>query len=485
MKISEKRVSKKKMGEKIVSRDDCESVIKKCMGDSHFEVVNYKVKPFEDKDREYYKSNCIVEISAKVSKNISRFRFFLKKFVTNRTAFDEFLLSLKSSEKEIEFYERFIPAIQRKCSGYDANFVPFYLYGDVNRLMLFEDLLPKFYTVAKKSNPHMLDRFHVCLAINAVAKLHAASLATEDQTQNVLHEELFWTESNSLSKKYIESGVKGAATLLRRFFNEEQHQLLNDLLNKTYAIMSSGCRKYKKVLTHGNLHTKNFLFKYEKSVADCLLLNFGFASYRPPAYDVLSLIFNTSTQMFRQHYFTYLLPYYFDCLRKELAKFQLNVDDFLKFEHFMKSVRYFMPLVKFEAVLHLEDFGAKPGFYKFMQKDDAAYRQYLFVDRSVFLEEVYTKDPIFKELIQEALGELLEVARVPEVTRENCYEILENRLETTVYDLKSYRVTPTEEVGVYNLDLEIIDEEKVSDVKMFKYLIKSGDDDFKVLTKII
>ncbi|CAG9768555.1 unnamed protein product [Ceutorhynchus assimilis] len=475
------------MDQQLVTRTDCDIVLKKSVNSDQFEVVNFKLKPFEDKEREYYKADCVLEVSAKISKNITRYRFFLKKFTTKYAALNELFEEIKTSEREILFYERLLPLLENGLENYQADFVPAFFHAKLNHIMILEDMSLKYFTVAKKSNPHLLDRFHLNLALNAVAKLHAGSWAYEEKhrnayAQDLLCQELIWTENNEV----IQSGIKGLKTLLNEYKQTDLNQDIDKLTDRVFEIMKFQT-KFRNVLGHGNLHARNMLFKYDKSnVAKCVLINFGFCKYFLPAYDVLTLIFNCSNKLFRQHYFTYLVKYYYDILQQELSKENLSVEQFISFDDFQQTINYLMPAIKLQTILHLQDFGAKSGFYKHLQKDETAYRMYLYQDKSFFLLELYKKDPIFKDMINEALEELIETLTVPQVSRENCYEILERQVET-IYVLDSFKLVPTgDDKDLFELILEVSDGQKNETVNNYKYLVQCGTDNFfKVQNHVI
>lgn len=487
------------MESKVLTRADCDEVIKKCTNSDQFEVVTFKLKPFEDKEREYYKPDCVLEVSAKVAMKISRFRFFVKKFILQQPPLNELMRSIRASQREILFYQEFLPLLTTSLSEYDTDFVAEFYYGEINRLMILEDMSLKFFGLTRKANPHMLDRFHICLVLKAIARLHAGSLAYEEKHKDsevsrlfdetdLIAQEPLWRLNECLARQTVLAGTKGVQALIQKFVpNESFNEHLNKVIEQTFKTMQYQT-KFRNVLGHGDLHPKNVLFNYENHShipEKCVLLNFGYCRYFMPAYDVLTFIFSSTTRLFRQHYFTYFIKFYHECLHQELMKQDLHIDDCLTFEEFQRSINFLMPAIKLKALIHLEDWGAKPGFYKQLQKDERAFAAYLYQDKGPFVKQLYKKDPLFQYLVVEGVQEVVETVTVPQVSRENCYEILENLLQTTVYDLISYSLKPVE-ADQFELHLDVaVEEEDQKKNKLIKFLIScSKNYSLEVLKKI-
>lgn len=474
------------MEKPIVNLEDCYLIIRKCVSVATFDVVNFKVRPFEDKEREYHKPDSVLEISVKISKNISRFRFFLKRFSSKSPPLKELFNSIKASEREIFFYNNLLPDLTKQLENFKTDFIPQFLLGKANDIIILEDMSLRSYVVAKKANPHLLDRFHISVALKALARLHASTLCYEEvkatrlfTEDNIISQDPLWRkEEGHLGYKVIQSGINGTKKLLAEL--QQLEKLDQSLLQKIDALVDNCLElskpqvKYRNVLCHGNIYSKNLLFKYERSVpVECALINFEFCRYFPPAFDVLTLIFYTTSKLFRQHYFTYLVQYYYDSLRNELTKQTLDINEVLPLVSFQESINYLMPLVKLKTVLHLQEYGAKDGFYKAIKKEEMTYRQFLYEDQSEFLSSILKKDPMFKVMIIEALEELLDTLNDPRVSRENCYEILEKRLDTTVYDLSEFYINPCKD-KTNNLELvmAVAGDNKDGTFNELKYLLE-------------
>ncbi|XP_076255901.1 uncharacterized protein LOC143193524 [Rhynchophorus ferrugineus] len=460
------------MAQSLLDEKDCKIIISKYLQSEKFEFVTFRVKPFVDKEREYYRDNAIIEISVKISKNISRLRLFLKQYHSKYPALVTVLRERKMSEREIFFYEIALPEMIKGAPDYDADFVPSYFLGKLNRFVILEDLSASKFVVAKKYNYLVLDRFHVSLGLKALSKLHALSLATLGQRETLTQNSLL--QDNPLKcDSTLPASIKGLKTLLVAF--NQSRGAPKDDLNERLDVFIKNCtdlmdaqREYRQVLCHGNIYTRNLLFKYEGSLpVDCKLLNFELIKYFPPAYDVLMFIYFTTVKTFRQHYFTHLIKYYYDCLTEELRKLNLDINKELPVKEFERSIDTLMPVIKLSSCVFLQNFGAKKGFYEGVKKDSDLYKDFLFNDKSQIIEGIMKKDPIFKEIIIESLEELMEIITVSKINKEVCYKLIEETLGTTLYELENYQFSSDNS----ELTVEVkLDDEKDS-LKSFTFII--------------
>ncbi|XP_030755051.1 uncharacterized protein LOC115881633 [Sitophilus oryzae] len=470
------------MSQPIINAEDCKNIVRKYLDSDKFEYVTFKIKPFIDNERDYFKGDSLLEISVKISKNISRIRVFLKKYHWKYKPLVLFLQSIHAFERELRFYEVILPKIINSLKNYELDIAPHYMFGKANDFIVLEDLSLDSFVVAKKMNPHILDRFHISLGLQTLAKLHSAFIAHQEickgTKESLDSEELILEEPFLKDGKILESSVKSLKSLLEiiresEHFDKDLGKKLDDLVIKSIDLVKPQ-KKYRNVLCHGNLHTRDMLFRYEgNSPVQCNLLNFEYCKYYVPAYDVLTFIFFTTSSLFRQHYYTYLIQYYYDNLKSELAKLNLQIEDILPVTEYHETINILMPTIKLKTCLHLQDFGAKKGFYDAIKKNEQLYNTYLYENKSECIKEILRMDPIFKIMMTEALKELIEVVEITLVYREDCYKLLEEELQTTLYDIKDYEVSASEgsDNKLLNLVIRAVTGDKQEDINEFKYSV--------------
>ncbi|XP_060518433.1 uncharacterized protein LOC132697157 [Cylas formicarius] len=462
----------------IVTEEDCVQLLKRYIKNDNFELINFKTKPYFSKGTEFFEIGFVLEINAKVQKNIKKFRFFIKKCPDRDTPEYELLKSSESFSKETFFFARHLPNILSVLPECRPDFAPQFLLEKSEGALIFEDLSVKYYVRAKRTYPIFLDRVHLSVALKTLAQFHASSIAYEEKAPSKDEYIGFAKNQGDAYSRWFEASIKGIKALFR---NNPHYQNEIDILNSKFETYLQSIKnimkpqsKFYNILCHGNLHTKNILFKYDGNTpVHCVLVGFQSVMYFLPAYDVLSMIFLTTHQLFRQHYFTYLLRFYYDRLTEELDKFGVSVEKIFNFEQFLQSVDFVLPLVKLEAALYfLENAGSNEYYYKLKQKSDD-YRQYLFEDKSKISLDLYKNEPNFRIIMAELLEELYEILFCPEVSKEKCYGLLEKELNTTIYDFHSFKVEKDKDQNdIFNLVLNVQSDEQTREY-VYKIRLKT------------
>ncbi|XP_030767977.1 uncharacterized protein LOC115891606 [Sitophilus oryzae] len=166
--------------------------------------------------------------------------------------------------------------------------------------------------------------------------------------------------------------------------------------------------------------------------------------YVPPVYDALMSIFTFSDENFRQKHFTKLVKTYFDSLVYYLE--QKNTETFnITREYKETTVRVFLPIIKFQIII-----------------DSLAT----------------------EELISNALNFL----KYPLINQEDIYEIVQNKLNSSDYDLLDYKMinlnSKSGHLGQYfNLDIQINYQGRVTELHLFAKVIIPLTDFMKEIAK--
>lgn len=177
--------------------------------------------------------------------------------------------------------------------------------------------------------------------------------------------------------------------------------------------------------THGKLLPKNILFKLD----ECKLTGAQPNLFEAPACDFLRVILFCSSEEVQKYHLQELIMQYYNLLSENAKKYNLGLENILPYEKFQQSVFYFLPLIKLEKVLLLED---DTSIKEFQQ----------CVNNTKFL------------------------------SKEECYIITHNNIKNQDYNLESFEVKNLENVsgflGIYH-KLTI----KLKNSKTWNYFLKS------------
>ncbi|KAJ3653629.1 hypothetical protein Zmor_012869 [Zophobas morio] len=267
----------------------------------------------------------------------------------------------------------------------DTNFSP-KLYLKKHNLAVYEDLRQDFETRGRLLNTEELQ-----IVLKTLAAFHASNFVSELDHSN------FDLESPTVTS-LLSSVLENDDQVSKTIQNLRQKQLES---------------KFRRTLCHGNLTNRNLMFKNDKGApTECRLLNFKANFCVPPIYDVLQLIFFNTSEDLRRCHFQALLNCYYECLKEETTKGDLDVT----VDDFRLSAHYYLPVVKLQAALHHQN--------------------------------------------ETSVQELKESLACPLVSREDCYVIVKNKTGTTNYKLLSYNVTPLSDVSgflgqYYRLEIKI------------------------------
>lgn len=343
------------------SLKDCEDVIKQRFNN----IDNFVTIDFEAIPR--HRNNFIIKITIKNNLKEETYCFYAKS-ASGYPKIDKIL------------YEDF----PKTLPDFDPTFTPKYYCGK-QELQIFEDLTcqrfqPEFSTFT-------LDHFRQVLTV--LAEFHSAGFAFEEITSEKLDKKYNLDRVNFDLKKIEDVIWTGLE-------NKEMVSQIIQILEESQA-----CSKFRRVLCHGNLTSGNILFHYNNGVPDnCKLLNFGAKLYAPPIYDVLQLIFLNSNEKFRQEHLDSLIFFYFDCLKKGLNKYDLDVNRILSLVNLQLSSHSLLASVKSNWILQAAD----------------------------------------KENKKKILEEIKEILTCPKISKEDCYVIIKNKIKSCDYDFRNFKL---------------------------------------------
>ncbi|ERL88482.1 uncharacterized protein LOC109536673 [Dendroctonus ponderosae] len=419
------------MTSQIVTREDCQIVVKNHLKRELFQITDYQTGQFFDEVNGFLGEHLFLTINVLLEGKIQTLRFFLKKFPSTHPLQSEFLRSMNGWQREIYCFQTFLPTIKQTLPDYQLDFVPECFLGKPDDVLVFEDLTLRNYDLPRQANLNLLDNEHICLALASLAKFHAGSLAYEEYQskrlgepfrlftgqEQLVKEPLLRRENGFLGYDFFKAAMKGLKALIGKVHPknqvalEEVQQKFDTLAAKALALMCPQTT-FRNVLAHGDLWAKNVMFQYEgHKPIKAVLVDFQLIRYHVPAHDVLMFLALTTNRQVRQEKFHFYLKFYHDALAKELERVNIDATSIgMSYEQFQKSVSFIMPEIKIHgALLRLQQCGNK-DFYKKLVTDKEAYKNFIFVDKAPFALELFETDANFRTLLSEAVEEIIEAA---------------------------------------------------------------------------
>ncbi|XP_058815888.1 uncharacterized protein LOC131679231 [Topomyia yanbarensis] len=333
-----------------LNRNDLETIVGRCFSDlkMKFNLNSAIVKPFSASRVGYLGDHFILElkvnsVSGEREQNLN---LFLKVLPERIPSLTRYLEAIGTFRKEVRLYRDLFP----KLSQF-TRFAPEAYLSKDDRLLVFENLQLKGFRTISNTDTGIFDKAHLEKALEALAKFHCASLMLETKTGRTLPElcpgaldENCWIrKENNPRVEELQNAIDVLCELVKVV--ECENENLSDILEKLPPFMlqiyelvkpSSSSRN---VACHGDLWGSNLMFQYSDDGVplDCLIVDFQFTRYAPPAYDVNMLLTLTTTGEFRKQYYRELIDYYYSCVRQEFIVQCLSPEEIFPERQFQES----------------------------------------------------------------------------------------------------------------------------------------------------
>lgn len=448
----------------VLTQPECEEIIALHSGSKPFKILGCSSERFSETVDGFLTDNILITIKVETDENEQQFRFFGKQFPENKGRQD-IILDTGAFSNEIFLYK-----LLEKFEN-PTHFAPKFYFGKEKHLLVFEDLSIQGFTVPQRPDINNLDIDHVYLVMEALAKFHAASIAYEekkskkigkkyrliDDYSKYIREAFFGTDESYITQRWSKSSLNTHLAFadmvpLTKITPVEYKEKLSQLAKNAYDVMKPS-DEYRNALCHGDLWAKNVLFRYEDNIpVECKLIDFQLIRYLPPAHDALHFIYLATDEHTRQYYFHDFLNYYYKHLHSELTANNLDANEILSYEEFRNSIHYLLPQIKLQTAYYRTFQGASSDFHKKLVSDESLYMDFTFGNRVPYAVKLFNTEERYQKLVTKAVNELQELFAVPQVTKEDCYEIIKKKLTTPDYTLVTYSTKPAPELNNFLWD---------------------------------
>uniref|UniRef100_A0A182IW75 CHK domain-containing protein n=1 Tax=Anopheles atroparvus TaxID=41427 RepID=A0A182IW75_ANOAO len=275
-----------------LSENDIETVVKSYIKDKRnrvngkFRLVSYQVRRLSEEPVGYLGDHYILDVNLREKMvhyspeeeeeyaEEEYISFFLKVLPENVPKLADYIKEMGCFRKEILLYKHLIPRLQDVMIGTRA-FVPTAYYTKEERMVVFENLKTDGYSIVQGTK-NLLDFDHLKVALQAVAKLHAASLILEERSGapipklfvGYLNENAYVDDDDHVRKVNLENAIHVLCEMIKRIDAYASSDRLDEILQKFPSIVrkiydfSKPSIIHRNVLNHGDLWSNNVMFRY-------------------------------------------------------------------------------------------------------------------------------------------------------------------------------------------------------------------------------
>ncbi|XP_018321570.1 uncharacterized protein LOC108734482 [Agrilus planipennis] len=392
--------------------EDVHKIIKSSCGDIQFEIVQYRLESMS-KTLGYmgdYSKLIVTILTAEGEKVI---KYFAKLFPSN----SPFIDTIRDSElflKEIYMYTDIMDEMVRFGITPIKDCLPQCHLAIHNELLIFEDLNEAGFSTV--NHRRVLDIKENAAILKTVSKLHASSIMLEkhipilETFSYALHDGHYVDDKQKPARISFMSTVNALAYLIGKKFGENLTEFKNYALNlyETSVNLLKPTKKFRNVLSHGDLWPPNFFIKYDPSgiPTDSRLVDFQLIRYTVPAHDVLFAVFFATTHEHRKTFLKHYLDYYYSELINVLKSYNFDNSQIISFDEFLDGCNYILPQVTFQVAAWYQVGQVSPEVMEKINQGGNDIMEIWYKDRRSFCDFAYETDSNYKEKTDEILQTL-------------------------------------------------------------------------------
>ncbi|KAF5285530.1 hypothetical protein FQA39_LY16595 [Lamprigera yunnana] len=293
----------------------------------------------------------------------------------------------------------------------------------VNDVIVFDDLTFDDFRPSSQRVPFVYEELKVI--VRKLAVYHASNIALEEkmskntgqsyrlsQFTEQLYESFFRTEDHNPSSSSIKLGVDTIPYQLELFgfdLTKEFKDKVQKALDKCYQLVKPST-EFRNVVCHGDLWADNIMVRYENGKpVDCRIIDYQILRYCPPAHDLLTLLFLTTTRAVRDKHLKDLIDFYYEHFLRVLVNNKCEVENIYTYEQFIVSCELFVPQAVCQTVLFYHFTMTNPAFMKDYIGDENLTRKIFLEDRKDFIKDMCERDAVYQARMRESLVDLQEM----------------------------------------------------------------------------
>ena len=399
-----KIISRKKLFQDPITREDVEVVAKKAFGVTA-KVFSYHVRIFSEEKLGFMGAHrhlaVTVENPGSTDKEIHS--FFLKTVPYDIEEQASVIEESNAFFKETYFYKNIVSQLLKSIK--DKSWIAqCYLVKDDT--LVFEDLKLRDFVLKDK----LLDVITLKSALAGLAKFHASTRLAEKRlgkTFAELHpkalQECLFTRKGRFHNWY-NTGVDAIVAIAKQL--KLDHTNIPKICDRIHELIQAS-RTRRNVLCHGDVKSLNLLFDESRPVPKCVLVDFQLLRYCPAMTDVAQLLYLNARRQLRDEYEEELLRYYHEILCETLR----DNDPAINLPSFKEILREFedMRLVGLVTTALYSPINLIEGrTCAELTKDSDGFARLLFKDRVDLVLSIMKQDQAYNEVLTEIVTELVQ-----------------------------------------------------------------------------
>ncbi|XP_067008687.2 uncharacterized protein [Anabrus simplex] len=425
----------------ILSNEECRSIIQACLKTDDFNNVTAEVKPLGGTPAGFMSDHFKIRLRVDFPDNtVQEFKFFAKTIPRNNPLHVAYVEASCAYFKETYFYSKVLTGLRRyrvKDEGAESEEGSFKNHRWAPQcfltrpdIVVLQDLSVYNFNVC--SNRELMDFKHCEVVLREIANFHAATVILEEKQALisnkhckineiypiVFDESIISSLSDDDSKGWFKAGVRSVLPLVDLLPKYKDNHEVRDLIRNKISeacerleILVGTSKKYRNVVCHGDLWANNILLQYneEGEPQEARFVDFQLVRYTPPAHDVMCFLHLTTDRAFRDVHSDKLLSVYYGAFSTELHRNGLDPETLLSWAEFKESCIYLRELAVITALLYFQMTLMKGEIIASIISDPEAFDRFMLVDRSVEMCAGFQTDQVYRDRLNEAMEELIDV----------------------------------------------------------------------------